>query len=81
MESGLLPKCLVFAVLAAAVRFSTHEYFGGNVREASEAYARESWLGVLAEHMTVEGGLNVHVVQAVDLLSVLDNAGMVLHIS
>lgn len=74
LESGLLPKCLIFAVLAAGVRFSTHEYFGGNIREASEAYARESWLGVLAEHMTVEGGLNVHVVQAVDLLSVLDNA-------
>ena len=76
LENGLLPKCLVFAVLATAVRFSTHEYFGGNFRDASETYARESWLGVLAEHMTVESGLSVHIVQAVNLLAVLDNAGM-----
>lgn len=64
-------------MLASAVRFSTHEYFGGKTHDASEAYAKESWLSVLAEHMTVEGGLNVHVVQTVNLLAVLDNAGTV----
>lgn len=70
LELGLIPKCLIYAMLASAVRFSTHEYFGGNHRDASETYARESWLGILVEHMTLEGGLNVHVVQAVTMLAV-----------
>lgn len=76
LESGVLPKCLIFAILASAVRFSNDEYFGGRTHEYSEAYAKESWLRVLVEHMTEEGGLNVYVVQTVTMLSVLDNAGM-----
>jgi hypothetical protein len=38
-------------------------------------YARESWLSVLADHLTVEGNLNVHVVQSVNLLAVVDYTG------
>lgn len=75
LESNALPRCLILAVLSSAVRFSVHEYYGGRTREASEMYARESWLSVLADHLTVEGNLNVHVVQSVNLLAVVDYTG------
>ncbi|EHK41752.1 hypothetical protein TRIATDRAFT_207590 [Trichoderma atroviride IMI 206040] len=51
---GLIPKCLLFAILASALKFSDIEYFQGSIREATEAYAREAWLAILHEHLTVE---------------------------
>jgi hypothetical protein len=75
LESNSLPRCLILAVLSSAVRFSIHEYYSGKTREASEKYARESWLSVLADHLTVEDSLNVHVVQTVNLLAVVDYTG------
>lgn len=65
-------------MLSSAVRFSVHEYYAGKTREASEKYARESWLSVLADHLTVEDSLNVHVVQTVNLLAVVDYTGKIL---
>lgn len=65
-------------MLSSAVRFSVHEYYAGKTREASEKYARESWLSVLADHLTVEDSLNVHVVQTVNLLAVVDYTGKML---
>ncbi|KAL2004684.1 hypothetical protein VTN00DRAFT_3212 [Thermoascus crustaceus] len=72
LDSGLLPRCLVFAVLASALRFSAHEYYSGRAHEAAEAYARESWLSVLQDHLTVENSPNLHVVQTTNLLAVID---------
>ncbi|KAF9889610.1 hypothetical protein FE257_007118 [Aspergillus nanangensis] len=72
LESNLLPRCLVLAVLASAVKFSTHEYYAGKTREATEKYARESWMSVLTEYMAVEENMNVHVVQTVNLLAIVD---------
>lgn len=77
LEANSLPRCLVLAVLSSSVRFSTHEYYVGKKHEASEKYSRESWLSVLAEHLTVEDSLNVHVVQTVNLLAIVDYTGMV----
>ncbi|KAJ5349564.1 hypothetical protein N7541_007291 [Penicillium brevicompactum] len=72
LESDSLPRCLVLAVLSSAVRFSTHAFYAGQTRQASEKYARESWLSVLGDHLTMEDNLNVHVVQTVNLLAVVD---------
>ncbi|CAG8040287.1 unnamed protein product [Penicillium salamii] len=72
LENNSLPRCLVLAVLSSAVRFSVHEFYAGQTRRASEKYARESWLSVLADHLTMEDNLNVHVVQTVNLLAVVD---------
>jgi hypothetical protein len=69
---------LVLAVLSSAVRFSKHDYYAGRTQEASERYARESWLSVLTEHLTAEDNLNVHVVQTVNLLAVVDYTGEVI---
>lgn len=77
LEHGLLPKCLVFAVLATALRFSDHEYYSGKAMEAAEAYARESWLSVLQDHLTVENSPNLYVVQTTNILAVIDFTGMI----
>lgn len=76
--SNLLPRCLVLAVVASAVRFSSHRFFAGKVREASETYARQSWLEVLTEYMVSENELSLHVVQTLNLLAVVDYTGMVI---
>ncbi|KAM5341498.1 hypothetical protein ACJ41O_014529 [Fusarium nematophilum] len=68
----LLPKCLIFAVLASSVRFSSHEFFQGRTHEAMEGYARQAWLCVLTEHLTVENIPNLHVAQTTNLLAIVD---------
>ncbi|KAH7133796.1 fungal-specific transcription factor domain-containing protein [Dactylonectria macrodidyma] len=72
LSFGTLPKCLVLAVLASAVRFSNHEYFQGRTHEAMEAYAREAWLAVLNEHLTVENCPNLYVSQTTNILAIID---------
>jgi hypothetical protein len=62
-------------VLASAVRFSTHEFYAGRTLEASEVYAREAWLSVLTDHLTVEDNMGVQVVQTVNMLAVIDYTG------
>lgn len=75
LQSNTLPRCLILAVLSSAVRFSKNDYFSGNTQDASEKYARQSWLLVLTDHLTVEDNLNVHVVQTVNMLAVVDYTG------
>ena len=70
-----MPACLVFTVLASAVRFSDSEYFSGSKQEAIDGYAREAWLSVLRDHMTVENCPNLHVAQASNMLAVIDFTG------
>lgn len=72
---GLLPKCVVFAVLASALRFSDVENFRGSIHEATEAYAREAWLSILSDHMTAENSLNLYVAQATNMLAIIDFTG------
>jgi len=45
--------------------------------EAAEAYARESWLSVLQDHLTVENSPNLYVVQTTNILAVIDFTGMI----
>lgn len=76
LDSNLLPRCLVLAVLASAVRFSTHDFFSGKTQEATEIYARDSWLTVLSDHLTVEENMSLSVVQTMNMLAVTDYTGM-----
>ncbi|KAJ0423054.1 hypothetical protein BJY00DRAFT_299973 [Aspergillus carlsbadensis] len=70
--SNNLPRCLLLAVLAAAVRFSTDEFYAGRTLEASEIYAREAWLAVLRDELTSEDNPALHVVQTANILAVVD---------
>ncbi|KAK1470610.1 hypothetical protein CCUS01_06375 [Colletotrichum cuscutae] len=42
---------------------------------AIEAYAREAWLSVLGDHMTVEDSCNLEVAQATNILAIIDFTG------
>lgn len=75
LENNLLPRCLVLAVLASGVRFCSHPFYVDKVHDAMEAYARESWLSVLTEHLTVEDNMDLPVVQTILLLTVVDYTG------
>ncbi|GES66756.1 putative Zn(II)2Cys6 transcription factor [Aspergillus terreus] len=46
--------------------------FCDQAREATEKYARESWMSVLTDYMAAEENMNIHVVQTVNLLAVVD---------
>ncbi|PYI33605.1 hypothetical protein BP00DRAFT_485376 [Aspergillus indologenus CBS 114.80] len=72
IQNGTLPRCLILAILASAVRFSTHEFYAGRALQTSEVYAREAWLSVLTDHLTIEDNMGVHVVQTVNMLAVID---------
>lgn len=75
LELGIVPHCLLLAVLATAVRFSTHDYYEGGKQEAIEVYAKGSWISVLTEHLTVVDNLTLEVVQTVNLLAIVDYTG------
>ncbi|KAH8809331.1 fungal-specific transcription factor domain-containing protein [Xylogone sp. PMI_703] len=70
-----LPNFLILAVLATALRFSNHEYYGGRTREAMSTYAKEAWLAVLSDHMTAGESPDLYVTQATNILSVIDFTG------
>lgn len=75
LADGQLSKCVLLAVLASSLRFSEHEYYRENRSNAIEAYAREAWLSVLADHMTVEDSCNLEVAQATNILAIIDFTG------
>ncbi|KAL7937148.1 fungal-specific transcription factor domain-containing protein [Trichoderma chlorosporum] len=72
LNYGLVPKCLLFGILASALKFSDSDYFAGCRREATEAYAREAWLALLNDHLTVENNPSLPVAQASNILGVVD---------
>ncbi|KAH7127890.1 fungal-specific transcription factor domain-containing protein [Dactylonectria estremocensis] len=72
LDSGAVPKCLIYAILALAVRFSNAPCFAGRAHEASSAYSRQSWLCVIEDHLSVDDNLDLSVIQAVTLLAIVD---------
>ncbi|KAJ4184476.1 hypothetical protein NW759_017028 [Fusarium solani] len=72
LDFMLLPRCLIFAVLASSVRLSNHHFFEGRTHEVMEGYARQAWRCVLNEHLVVENCPNLHVAQTMNLLAIAD---------
>ena len=75
---GLLPDYLIFAVLAASLRFSDNPYFNGARLEACAAYASSSWKRIVMAWFVPESDPNIYICQAVTLLSVVDFTGKIL---
>ncbi|RAH64593.1 Zn(II)2Cys6 transcription factor, partial [Aspergillus aculeatinus CBS 121060] len=71
LEDRSLPNCLILALLAAAVRFSTHDFYRSRQREMSEVYTREAWLSVLMNHLN-EDSIDIKTVQTINILAVID---------
>lgn len=72
---GLLPKCLIMAIIASALRFSNDTYYEDSIQEAIESYAKESWVYILKQHMTNDNSPDIHVVQAASILAIIDFTG------
>lgn len=74
-SNGLLPDYLQFAVIASALRFSDDPYYEGRIFEATAAYALESWKRIVSAWFATESDPNIHVCQAIALLSIIDFTG------
>ena len=75
LQNNALPRCLLLAVLAFAVRYSANAFYAGRTLEASEVYAREAWLAMLQDELILEDNMTLHVVQAANILAVVDYTG------
>ena len=75
LQNEALPRCLLLAVLALAVRYSTNAFYTGRTLEASGVYAREAWLAILQDELILEDNMTLHVVQTANILAVVDYTG------
>jgi len=75
-----LPEYLLMAFAATAARYSTHTYFENRQSEAIETYSKAAWHIILSQVFSSEEGLDLHVVQATNLLAVIDFTGKTLFI-
>lgn len=77
--AGRLPEYLIFAFLATAVRFSTDPYYANKQTEAGYHYARTSWQSIISHQLSKEDGMDFQMVQAANLLAIIDFTGNALH--
>ena len=70
-----LPEFLIFAVLASALRFSSNPYYGESQSEAIKLYASESWKLIVSVWFGPESDPDIHICQAMTLLSIIDFTG------
>ncbi|RGP81367.1 zn 2cys6 transcription factor [Fusarium longipes] len=67
-----VPRHLVLAVMATAVRFCSDSYFAGRELELSIEYANRSWKLIVSDCFTVGKAAEVSAVQTVALLGLFD---------
>ncbi|KAK1993398.1 hypothetical protein LX36DRAFT_661548 [Colletotrichum falcatum] len=72
LGAQIIPKHLVLAVMAVAVRFCPHPYLAGRVHEASVDYANRAWKLIVTDCFTVGKVAEVSTVQTVALLGLFD---------
>ncbi|KAF4345813.1 zn 2cys6 transcription factor [Fusarium beomiforme] len=72
LSEQAIPRHLVLAVMATAVRFCPHTYFTGRALEMSIEYANKSWKLIVSDCFTVGKAAEVSAVQTVALLGLFD---------
>lgn len=72
---GSIPKHLMSAVLATAIRFTPHPYFGTRVHEIAVGYANHSWKCVVADSFATSQRPDISLVQTISLLGLFDFTG------
>lgn len=70
-----IPKHLVLAVMATAVRFCPHPCFIGRELKMSIEYANRSWKLIVSDCFTVGKAAEVSAVQTIALLGLFDFTG------
>lgn len=72
---GSIPKHLIAAVLATAIRFTKHPCFDMCDPEVAAGYANRSWKSVVANCFTTNQRPDVTLVQTLSLLGLFDFTG------
>lgn len=75
LNAEQIPKHLLLAFAATAIRYSSHEYFQDSQDEAIEAYARAAWLVIWEQVFSSDRGLDLSAVQATNLLAIIEFTG------
>ncbi|RVX67964.1 hypothetical protein B0A52_08374 [Exophiala mesophila] len=72
LDSNEIPDYLLMAVIAVAARFSDDPFFEGRQLEIVEHYARAAWNEIFDKSFSEDYSLDVHAVQATNMLAVVD---------
>lgn len=72
---NLIPRYLIFAILASAARFSNNPFYGSRNYETSVFYARKSWSSIVATCFAADRAADLTIIQTVTLLSIFDFTG------
>jgi hypothetical protein len=75
VEEAVLPSYLLLAVAATAVRFSRHALYQGRHQEATNSYSKQAWVEIVHQSCLDNSCLNIHMVQAANMLSIIDYVG------
>lgn len=75
LAEGSVPRHLILAVLASAIRFSSHPYFVGRTQDTSVEYANWSWKSVVSNCFTAGAAADIQIVQTIALLALFDFTG------
>lgn len=76
LSEEAIPKHLILAMMATAVRFCSNPYFTNRALEMSVEYANRSWKLIVSDCFTVGKEAEVSAVQTVALLGLFDFTGM-----
>ena len=79
LEKGELPDYLLMAVVALAGRFSWDPFFDDEQLIATEIYSRTAWNEVFDISFSEAGALDLAIVQATNMLAVVDFTGLYSH--
>lgn len=74
-EAADIPKHLLLAMMATAIRFSTHPYFASGTQDKAITYANRSWKSAISDCLMTSRALDVDLVQTLGLLSLFDFTG------
>ena len=61
--------------MATVARYSSDPFFEGRQSDAIETYARTAWVDVLKQAQSSDLGMDIHTVQATNMLAVIDFTG------
>ncbi|KAJ3560206.1 hypothetical protein NPX13_g9383 [Xylaria arbuscula] len=72
LSDGLIPNYLLFAVLATAVRFSSHPFFESQAHEAAITFANKSWKAIVSSCFARDEKATIMTIQTITLLAIFD---------
>lgn len=75
LKDQRLPNHLLYAFLAAALRYSADPFFMGNQIGTLERYAKSSWDLIVSHGFVIEESDDISIVQSISLLAIIDSAG------